>query len=138
MPDYKILKTEIDSDPLTRGYSGMTDLQVSDSLNTVNRDNWVPITAAQVYEAVSQSDYDGLDPVIDAADLAELDRIFSLGGDIPTAPGGRVRNKLIGIFGGGSTTITNLAAIANQKRSRGVEIGWGVVTEADVTRAREV
>jgi len=31
------LKTEIDTDPLTRGYSGMTDIQVADDMNLVNR-----------------------------------------------------------------------------------------------------
>lgn len=32
------LKSEIDSDPLTRGYSGMTDAQVAADLNTAYRD----------------------------------------------------------------------------------------------------
>ncbi|MCP4002180.1 MAG: hypothetical protein GY727_14820 [Gammaproteobacteria bacterium] len=32
------LKTEIDTDPLTRGYVAMTDLQVADDMNLVNRE----------------------------------------------------------------------------------------------------
>ena len=31
--DYQLLKTEIDTDPDTRGYSGMTDQQIADDLN---------------------------------------------------------------------------------------------------------
>jgi len=31
------IKTEIDTDPLVRAYSGMTDQQVADSMNTVDR-----------------------------------------------------------------------------------------------------
>jgi len=33
----QLIKTEIDDDPLSRGYSGMTDQQVTDSLNTQDR-----------------------------------------------------------------------------------------------------
>jgi len=33
-----ILKTEIDTDPLARGYVGMTNLQIADDMNLVNRD----------------------------------------------------------------------------------------------------
>jgi hypothetical protein len=32
------LKTEIDTDPLVRGYAAMTDIQVADDMNLVNRD----------------------------------------------------------------------------------------------------
>ncbi len=32
-----VLKTEIDTDPLVRGYAGMTDTQVADDINLVNR-----------------------------------------------------------------------------------------------------
>ena len=35
--DLQILKTELDSDPLARGYASMTDAQAADSLNAVNR-----------------------------------------------------------------------------------------------------
>ena len=37
MTDLVALKAEIDTDPLTRGYAGMTDVQVSDDINTVYR-----------------------------------------------------------------------------------------------------
>jgi hypothetical protein len=35
--DYQALNTELTTDPLTRGYSGMTDQQAADDLNTVYR-----------------------------------------------------------------------------------------------------
>ena len=38
-----IIKTEIDTDPLTRGYSAMTDLQVADDMNLQNRPDTVSI-----------------------------------------------------------------------------------------------
>lgn len=34
----EILKGEINSDPLTRGYSGMNDAQITDDLNTAYRE----------------------------------------------------------------------------------------------------
>lgn len=37
MADYSVLSTEVSTDPLLRGYSSMTDQQVADSLNAVNR-----------------------------------------------------------------------------------------------------
>lgn len=35
--DIQVIKTEIDTDPLTRGYAPMTDQQVADDLNTLYR-----------------------------------------------------------------------------------------------------
>ena len=37
MPDIQILKDEITNDPLIRGYAGMTDIQVADDMNLINR-----------------------------------------------------------------------------------------------------
>jgi len=37
MADINLLRTEITTDPLVRGYSGLTDIQVADSLNARNR-----------------------------------------------------------------------------------------------------
>ncbi len=36
--DIEILKTEIDIDPLVRGYAAMTDLEVANDMNLINRD----------------------------------------------------------------------------------------------------
>lgn len=43
MANLTALKTEIDTDPLTRGYAGMTDAQVAADINTVNRPDTVSI-----------------------------------------------------------------------------------------------
>lgn len=42
---FQALKVEIVSDPLGRGYAGMTDQQVADSLNAMNRPGAVPMSA---------------------------------------------------------------------------------------------
>ena len=42
--DLQALKTEINTDPLTRGYSGMTDLQIADDLN----DEYRPVDSVPI------------------------------------------------------------------------------------------
>jgi len=37
MVDYAALRTEIDTDPLVRGYAGMTDQQIAESMNALDR-----------------------------------------------------------------------------------------------------
>lgn len=47
--DYTILATELSSDPLTRGYSGMTDIEAAADLNTVYRPSTNVIGAMMTY-----------------------------------------------------------------------------------------
>lgn len=46
---FALLKTELSTDPLTRGYSGMSDQQAADSLNAKDRPGRRPIEALQEY-----------------------------------------------------------------------------------------
>ena len=56
MPDL-ILKPEVLSDPLTRGYSGMTDEQVADDLNTIYRTHDVQsVSSADIYDAIDRAE----------------------------------------------------------------------------------
>lgn len=48
MADITLLKSEIDSDPLGRNYSAMSDKQVADSLNNSDRTKVVPISSAEL------------------------------------------------------------------------------------------
>ena len=49
---YEALRAELNDDPLGRGYSGMTDQQCVDSLNTVDRTrNRTTMTGAEVKKA---------------------------------------------------------------------------------------
>lgn len=131
-PFDETLKAEITNDPLGRGYAGMTDAQVAADLNTVNRDNWVPLSSSQIFESIDAAEFVALTP----AQQARVDRILGLGSGIQTTPGSQARSELIAVFGGGSTTITTLASIANQQISRAQELGLGVVREGHVTEAR--
>jgi len=48
MADIALLKSEIDSDPLGRNYSAMSDEQVAQSLNNEDRSKTVPISSAEL------------------------------------------------------------------------------------------
>lgn len=56
-----ILKTEISTDPLSRGYSGMTDLEVADDLNTVYRTKVRDyISGSEILNATDDAEFDAL------------------------------------------------------------------------------
>lgn len=114
-----LLQSEIVNDPLSRGYSGMTPEEIHTSLHTKNRNNWVPVSSSQVFEALDPSEFRALTN----AGEARTDRILGLGNDIQTAPGSNARVELISIFGSTSVTISNLAVVANQQISRAEELG---------------
>lgn len=127
------LVSEIQSDPLARGYAGMSDAQVLASLNTVDRDNWQALTGSEIVEAIDVTEYKALSVVNRDA----VDMVVSSGDAIQTAPGSNARAIFIDAFGGGSTTITVLAAIANPQQSRAQELGIsGYVTAYRVGQAR--
>ena len=54
--DYAILKTELTTDPLGRGYAAKDNQQVADSLNTVNRTLQEPVPIKQVLRWSVQTD----------------------------------------------------------------------------------
>ncbi len=120
----EILRTELTTDPLVRGYAGMTTAQKITSLNAVDRTLAVDtVTGAEIYNAVNQAEFDALS----AVEMAQVDRITALGDEISVADSGRARNTLLSLFAGGTTTRTNLAALKTRAVSRAVELGIGIV-----------
>ena len=128
--NYAILRSEIFTDPLTRGYSGMNDAQVATSLNTVDRTRnrsvmngkevkdridlgeWAARTDAQKQIVLAMCNRDDLDPFgIDATIFQDA-------------------------MAGATTTLANLNTYRVEDVSRGEELGLGVVSEADVYAAR--
>ena len=121
----RILEDEIAGDPLTRGYSTMTDAQLLISLNTADRSrNRTSMTGREVKVQVDVTEYKALSDakkqqMIELIKRDDLD-LFGLDKDI-----------LVDIFGP-STTGTNLVAARVETISRAQEIGLGVVTEKDL------
>ena len=54
MADLVALKAELDTDPLVRGYAGMTDAQAATDLNLVNRPNVVDINEIFKFMAIDE------------------------------------------------------------------------------------
>lgn len=132
-----ILKTELDDDPLTRGYSGMDDAAAAANLNVVDRT--LPIdtlNAAEIYEQIDTGEFDGLP----AEDKVLVDRILSLGENILLTASSKARTTLLEVFAGAAGTITRPAIGAAVVRdvSRAEELGIADVRVGHVQEARRV
>jgi len=131
MADIVKLKTEIDTDPLARGYSGMSDAAVAVDINTVYRTvNKDTMTGTEVLNAIVKSEFNALTAenkqlVWDLIHLGTLN------------PFGLEASLLTDAFGGGSSTITALAALRKTNVSRAEELGLGHVYEGHVQEARK-
>lgn len=133
MSNIDILKAEIDSDPLTRGYAGMTDAEVADSLNTADRGSFrTGIPAAEIFSALDLTEYGALS----GSEREAFALIVALGSI--DATDANTRTLLGTIFPDPSTTRTNLLALAQETVSRGVELGLGAVKIGHVEEARRL
>lgn len=130
MADYQALNSELVSDPLSRGYAGMTDAEAAADLNTVYRTrNITSMSASQVLNKVDATEYAAL------ADL-QKNTVWGLLGMGTLNPWGVEATIIQQVFGGGSATVAALAASRTETISRAAELGLGVVTTGDVQKAR--
>jgi hypothetical protein len=134
MPSYlSKLRVEIDADPLARGYSGMTDTQITASLNTKDRViDRTAVPVPEIFAAIEPTDYLAVTNVDRQRYLSDLFQLDSIPLD-----SGNVRSALSTIFSG-TSTLTNLQALQTETISRGAELGLGAVSEGDVTKARSM
>jgi hypothetical protein len=128
--NYQVLKTEIETDPLGRGYSGMSDDQIAADLNIEYRTR--PRDVMSGSEILNQTDKAEYDVLQDAAKETYW-KILHMG-DLD--PFGFEAQIMIDIFGGGSETISNLQAARMISISRGFELGLGAVRVSDVEKAK--
>lgn len=129
----KTLHDEIVNDPLSRGYSGMSNAQIATSLNTANRTRTATHLAGSViYEQIVVSEYLALT----AEQKAEVWDIIHLGENIDVRPGSKARTRFISLFGAGSGTINAIASVLNTSISRAEELGLGVISEGLVAEAK--
>lgn len=131
--DLSILANELTTDPLTRGYSGMTDQQAADSLNTVNRTRLrTHLSGSEIYEALDVSEFQSK-----TADQKQYIRdIIGLGGSVAVDANSKARTVLFAIFAAGSNTRANLTTIATVNISRATELGLETVSAGYVGEAR--
>lgn len=131
--DIEKLKNEIVNDSLTRGYSGMTDAEVTVSLNDVTdrTTNKSSLTGSEVLNAIDKTEFNSKT----ADQKQQVWNIVHLGN---INPFGIEASLLIDIFSGGSATITALQALRKNNVSRAQELNMGIVKTGYVERARAV
>ena len=124
------LKDEITDDPLLRSYSTMSDIDLTNSLNALDRSqNRGSMSASEVYNQIDETEWLALtDPQRD-----EIWNIIHLTGELN--PFGLEADRFLAIFGAG-TTITALNAARVTSISRAAEIGIGFASLGDVIAAR--
>ena len=112
------LADEINTDPLGRGYSGMTDQEVADSLNNENRPRArISISGDEVFNRTDTIEFQGLTDHKQQLWLAFCGR----SGIDPFAIANVAFVKWI--FGDASITVSNLSDYRTYNISRAVELG---------------
>lgn len=130
--DLNALKAELTVDPLGRGYSAMDDKAAAASLNAINRTvNVESVTGQEVFEATTATDYAALS----AAELQQFWGIIGMSEILVNAQ--NTRAALLGMFGPGTDTRANLAALQTTLVSRATELGLGPVKVGHVQEARK-
>jgi hypothetical protein len=131
--DLMALKSELTIDPLARGYAAMGDEQAADSLNTPDRSVLRESVATyEIFEAIVPSEFDALS----VAQKARVQILLTLGSVLIN--GANAQATLLGAFGAGTQTRTNLIALARQAGSRAQELKLDRVTPSDVANARRL
>ncbi len=141
------LKSEIENDPLSRGYSGMTDAEVVESLVAEDRTVYKPISSAALlaWSAASgrlsklrSAITDGPDDASRSLAEAAYILINRDGTDLNLALTDRMDmlNGLVAYSILSEDDKTSLLAIAQHSVSRASEIGLGRVRQGTVARAR--
>lgn len=115
--DFSVLKDEVTTDPLVRGYLSMTDDQVAADLNTKYRYRIKEaMSASAIFQNINIAEYTALAQ----SDKDMVWNILHMGN---IKPNGIEAALLIAIFGNSSTTIANLAEARKQFISRAAELG---------------
>ena len=125
--NYQILAAEL----ALPAYAAMTDQEAADALNakTIAVDVET-ISGSDVFEATTQTDYAAL-----TATQKNLYHAIMGMASVPVK-GSNTRAALLAMFGAGTQTRTNLAALQTTLISRGAQLGLGVVQAHHVASAR--
>jgi len=134
--DYQALRTELDVDPLSRVYSGMTDGEAADDLNTAYRtDQLDRLEHTDISDAIDIGEWG----VLSDEDQGKMSELLRIGGvSLNVGAGSFARNRIANLFGGGSQTVANLLLLATVNISRAQELGFGRVSWKDINKARSL
>jgi len=129
--DIPALKAELTTDPLTRGYAGMSDEAAAADLNTVYRTKTRDtVPGSEIFNATDDGEFGAL------TDVQKSQWINLCGVDAIDTSSGVAKSLEAALFGGGTATRVNLAAVRSPAASRAVELGLGTVVASHVEQAR--
>jgi len=131
--DYQVLYDEITQDPLSRGYSGMTNAEIAVDINTEYRTRVCDsMSGDEVFQQTDSVEFSGL------ADANKQAMWVSFCSRFVIDPGAESNVSFVKwIFGTGSQTVANLASARQETCSRGAELEIGTASENDVAAAKE-
>lgn len=125
-----VLKDELTSDPLSRGYAGMTDKEAVADLNKVRRKrDRMAMTSSEVWQVVDLAELKALA----AADRAIVLAVLQFE---QTDPFGNEATMFVTLFGATSKTVRDLKAARVESISRTQQLGLRPVKPGQVNEAR--
>ena len=126
-----ILSDELTTDPLGRGYGGMTDGEAAVDLNLLYRSKIAEqMSGDEIFQQTDPPEFSSLQQHKQDLWLAFCAR------DV-IDPGATANEELVKwIFGAGSVTVASLVATRSLSISRGDELGLGHVKHGHVQQAR--
>ena len=126
-----ILADELTNDPLSRGYAGMTNEEVVNSLRNVFDRSRIRarMDSSEVFQAVDITEFNTLTDTQQRNVMA----ILSFGS---VNPDGREKDYFVNVFGAGSDTITALNTARVESINRATELGIPNVYIGDVEAVR--
>lgn len=129
--DLLTLRTEILSDPLTRGYAGMSPAQRLTDINTIYRTfTRTSIGADAIRSAIVAAEYIAL-----STDLKIAVGFALATGSVDLTAGSMERTVLQTAFGAGSDTRAAIIDLVTVEQSRAAELGFGTINIDDMTAA---
>ena len=131
--NYNVLKIELDTDPLSRGYANLTSQECADDMNTQYRSrNRTTMSGDEVYNSANTTELQALTD-------ANFQSFLAFCGRDSLDPFGDINvQTVIKIFGGGSDTISVLQAARVESISRASELGLGRLTASHIESARSL
>ena len=124
------IRSELDIDPLSRGYAEMGDAEAAADGRLLYRTrDLLSLTGSQVLNSIDKPEWD----VLSDTNRQKVWSILHLGA---INPFGFEADLFVDIFTGGSATIINLKALRKESVSRWVELEVGFVGHSDVEDAR--
>lgn len=140
----QVLKDELTADPLTRGYSGMTDAEAADDLNTAYRESTRRVSNAKYLLWIAGARRKAIGDAAASHGSATVQGLAQVALDLLLRPDieydrGDHLALLQALQSGGVLSDTDVAALDDQADAtitRAAELGLGTVRAGTVAQAR--